>query len=43
MHYTESNVSSKTLTELKAIADGLGLTYDDDVTEEELKASIIAA
>ena len=35
MHYTESNVSSKTLTELKAIADGLGLTYDDDVTEED--------
>ena len=42
LSYTESNLSSKTLAELKAICDGLEITYEADSTDEELKALILA-
>lgn len=42
LSYTESNLTSKTTSELKAICDGLEITYDADETDDELKALILA-
>lgn len=42
LEYTEGNLSGKTLNSLKAICDGLDITYDDSADEEALKALILA-
>ena len=39
--YTEDNLESKSISELRAICDGLGIEYDTDFTEEELIELII--
>lgn len=40
--YIESDLTSKTLANLQAICDGLGLTYVAEDTDVELKALILA-
>lgn len=42
LSYTESNLTSKTTSELKAICDGLGIAYTDSNTDDELKEFILA-
>lgn len=39
--YTEDNLSDKSISELRAICDGLEIEYDADFTEEELRELII--
>lgn len=39
--YTEDNLESKSIPELRAICDGLEIEYDADFTEEELRELII--
>ena len=39
--YTEDNLSNKSISELRAICDGLEIEYDADFTEEELRELII--
>ena len=41
LKYTEENLSSKSLSNLKAICDGLGITYIESDNEEALKTKII--
>lgn len=42
LEYSADNLTGKTLNNLKAICDGLGITYDDSADEEALKALILA-
>ena len=39
--YTEDNLERKSISELRAICDGLEIEYDADFTEEELRELII--
>ena len=39
--YTEDNLERKSISELRAICDGLEIEYDTDFTEEELRELII--
>ena len=39
--YTEDNLSDKSISELRAICDGLEIEYDTNFTEEELRELII--
>lgn len=39
--YTEDNLGGKSISELRAICDGLEIEYDADFTEEELIELII--